>query len=106
MLETPEKTVNVQNLLKLADHLDGVAPSDFNIALWSACIVGHCQAVFPAEDPGFVLGLSHDQYRSLFIPKVAPFIVSATPKMAARVVRHLALTGEVDWGQATREDVA
>ena len=47
-----------------------------------------------------LLGLSHVQYKKLFFNSIPYMDREPTPAEAARVLRHLAATGNVDWNTA------
>lgn len=108
MLKSPEKTVDVQRCLALADHLEKLPRSEFNMAKWSCCVYGHAFKLFGQGIffGGALLGFdcSDGRWMQLFCPGPAATgglgFSEITPQHAAKVVRHLALTGEVDWSVA------
>lgn len=90
----------------------------------TACICGWAIAIFDPKSPlyseetflhgGSLLGLNATQITNLFAPSLASSggkafdrqgreLYDATPKEAAKVVRYLAETGEVDWAKALEE---
>ena len=120
MLRRPEKNVNSQNCFTMADQLDQTQPDQFHMRYWHKCIHHHCKGLFEGE-PREALGLgprwnlliprefSDPRGDMLFNPGTLISHISnnydgVTPQMAARVVRHLGLTGEVDWSVATQEE--
>jgi len=118
--------MNVERLTEIAEWLEAGAPArngvgGFDMSDFSQpaecgtafCIAGavlqwHYPGGFEAADEGVeslgtaagaILGLSYRQRTDLFFPSL--FDTTDT-EHAARVVRHLIATGEVDWN-ATRE---
>ncbi|RUU80484.1 hypothetical protein [Mesorhizobium sp. M7A.F.Ca.MR.362.00.0.0] len=115
--------MNAERILMLADVIEGLphgavedraseAPLEsFNMGKWHCgtvgCIAGWAAHVFGGQmvDPAWtgrlVLGLDSDLADDLFTP---PYDYGKydkiTPKDAAKVLRNLAETGEVDWSLA------
>jgi hypothetical protein len=64
-----------------------------------------------AEEAEEILELTCDQAIELFMPSSTSVIYSGpgpydiTPQQAARVLRHLAATGEVDWNKAFEKEI-
>jgi hypothetical protein len=78
---------------------DRLQPTHFNMRHWHcgtcACIGGHAEAMFGHPD---ALELDSDQEDELFYPSNPPLKYDEIqPADAAKVLRHLAETGEVDW---------
>lgn len=118
MLKRPEHSVNVENCLAFADYLESVPPKEFDMRFWCGspcCIAGHGRKFFGIHaqaDKGRrilaeKLGLSSwTMAAHIFNP--GPMLATTrytygeiTPMHAARLMRHLALTGQVDWSVAT-----
>jgi hypothetical protein len=124
--------MNVANILKVADAIEQHSIPDlgFNMAAWYgsedadlsghrcgtvACIAGWTMAVLAPDKlhddwgsamPGALLGLAFDQHRQLFIPQGDDChgAYDATPAVAAKLLRILAITGKVDWNAAMKSD--
>ena len=119
MLQKPE--VHVENILKVAEFIENLPTQNettvFDYNRWGrtpikafsmrhvyaeadcgtvACIAGVCGAMWPGVCADESLGLNTVQGRQLFMPK-GYSDSDVTSKQAARVLRHLAITGEVDW---------
>jgi hypothetical protein len=98
MLQKPD--FHTARLLALADNL--AESQDYDQNRWETCICGHACRLFrlgasPKGDfyaVGRELGLDGQTTRMLFGESRPE---SPTREVASRVVRHLALTGEVDW---------
>jgi hypothetical protein len=98
------------NLLKMADYLDALDADDFDMASCSDCIAGHIGRAFgvPVKSAWVNLkaqaaelfGLDEDTARELMEPKgiIHEDAVLVSPREAACIMRHLAVTGEVLWG--------
>jgi hypothetical protein len=96
-------------LEQLADYLDNIPANDFNMRFWEQCIHGHACKLFARDlgkywgkngneqdKVGEYLGLSHEQTFKLFNPGF--FLMrTVTAREAAKVIRHLVLTGSVEW---------
>lgn len=111
--------LNVERLNQLADVLQRVDSLNFNMKYSNACIAGWANRLWPPptsrwgfpllEDAQVALGLTYEQAHDLFMGQ-STFLMfllgrdafEATPKQAARVVRHLARTGRVNWNAAWR----
>ena len=116
--------MNTENILKLADHIEGLDPSEYDQSVFMhdcgtpACIAGH--AVFLAgswdevsedEESEYLTPCIASRWLGLRIPKAHELFDSdpvhldetPTPQDAARTLRHLAETGEVVWSHR-RED--
>ena len=118
--------MDVQRILEFADLLDQLDPSVFKMDAWldddvwlyggpvtcntTACIAGHAVFMFgskadycnfmekPSSAEGIgqrLLGLTESQANDLF--QDYPAYGGIMPSQAARVLRHLAQTDEVDW---------
>ena len=102
------------NILKLAEHIETLSSKDYTQELYVSCnsprcIAGHAVAL--AERGSLPmdwdiarckakawLGLSEDRARLLFT--VYPLLdTEPSAQDAAATLRHLAETGEVDWGR-------
>ena len=111
MLKVPDWRTKA--LLELADHLENL-DERFDMRKWSCCIAGHCckmygvkgQERYYPDVAQQILGLNDDEAAHLFRPKDNKDkswlksqigIREVDNKQAARVVRHLAITGEVDY---------
>lgn len=121
--------LNIENINKLADYMDGLAPEKFDMANWcgSACCISGWAAVLNGAElrPDDVLDglhffidgefwLQSDACRWIGIDEkqgdlLFTFISNTSSKLnmgtakpwhAAAVLRHLAATGEVDWSVA------
>lgn len=76
-----------------------------------ACIAGWAVHTFPPDDRYATawtaardqLGLTTFQADQLFEPSVDAAYEKATPEIAAKVLRHLAETGEVEWERFVAE---
>jgi|KBSMisStaDraftv2_1062788.scaffolds.fasta_scaffold1506807_1 hypothetical protein len=102
MLNTDKTT---QNILKMAEFFENLPPekynqNDFLDGHGRRCICGwvNFKTSHPLPADRFhaadYLGISIDQSLALFGARRD----DPTPKQAARVLRHLAVTGEVNWG--------
>lgn len=107
--------MNKERLKKLAQKLDKTKPEKFNMHEWcgtTCCIAGHAliMARKSRDDMRFwgdamywarsYLDLSELVARELMWPAPVQHMTfrwNATPKQAAKVIRHLIKTGEVDW---------
>jgi hypothetical protein len=86
-----------------------------------ACVAGWAKALFapkscdlPFDVGAEVLDLEHEQSYHLFtpptdewalkLPPEKPYVYDATARGAAKVLRHLAATGKVDWSKAFDEE--
>ena len=125
MLKQPE--IHVRTILRLADyiemlpkgnHLIGPKPKGNSFGMEGfitehecgtvACIAGHLAIMMKSEtyQTSWVaeqLGISVHQAKELCIlgpRKVGLSLGDVVAKQAARVLRHLAITGQVDWSQA------
>ncbi len=102
MLQKPD--VKTHNILKMAEFFETLSITKYNQKHFEdsngrKCICGwtnYLNNVLPEnkEQARLYLGLRHSQMLELF--RCDP-PVRATPKIAARVLRHLAVTGEVNW---------
>ena len=103
--------MNRERVLKLAEWIENLAPDDFDMTAWRhrcgapACIAGHTYALFEPESFDLrgrteytrakrLLDLRPIQAAGLFTPTHQRRITNTD---AARVLRHLAETGVVDW---------
>lgn len=110
--EEGRKHFNMEHWLRHNNRSYGALPS--NTALTScgttACIAGWVVHLFgkPGDDltteAESLLDLSRAQAANLFIPTINKAYEDITPDEAAIVLRHLAATGEVDWGIAGLEE--
>lgn len=112
MLQKPD--VHTQRILDLADYFDGLDPTKYNQHRWQDCICGHAARRIGLESDFLDtdgrnaaavrdhLGLSSNGAADLFRAYEG---FNPLPKQAAKVLRHLAVTGEVDWWVA-REAIA
>ena len=94
MLNKPD--VHTENILKLAEHM--LTVKDYDQNEWEHCICGQAQLLWDLhqrDDVYGVLGISPSQANELF----GAFHQEHKPtrENAARVLRHLAITGTVDW---------
>ena len=94
MLQKPN--VNISRLMELADIIEG--STDYDQSDLNHCICGKaCKKWAWGWSPismakgAEILGLSEAQGRELFGN------TPTTPAKTARVLRHLAVTGEVEW---------
>ena len=104
--------MNRERVLELADWIEKLPPEDFDMTTWRhgcqspACIAGHAFALFEpklfANTIGSeysraksALGLNRRRAADLFTPD--GLMDRTTNIQAARVLRHLAETGVVDW---------
>jgi hypothetical protein len=104
--------VATSNKLKMAEYLNDLDPSEFDMTCCGMCYVGHVGRVFGIPTSGAwrkardqaadLFGLTDEQAAALFEPPIIIHeeVQAVHPKGAARVLRHLAATGEVDWGFA------
>ena len=116
--------MNVENILKVAEAIEqhSIADLGFNMSIVTgpvrpdrldmsghncgtvACIAGWTNAVFKNASPhtpaaaGY-LGLEADQADELFCPE-GWMDGDIKPEQAVRTLRHLAVSGEVDWSVA------
>ena len=103
MLYKPD--INIKRIMRLATIIEH--SSDYDQGDIQHCICGKaCKAwqgmfdpFWPPRTPSYergqdILGLTKDQAHDLFQT------VETTPAKTARVLRHLATTGEVDWAIA------
>lgn len=112
--------MRVDRLNQLADALEnGLPDTEFDMADWiehrdcgtTACIAGHAALLADPdvrwpEVEGTAeawLGVDRVQSMELFTPLPVDPWSKITASMAARVVRHLAKTGKVDWSVAHKE---
>lgn len=107
--------MNHENILTLAAHLEKLPSQEFDMSNWGlerdcgfvGCLAGHACILFrnklPATGPGIrtraetLLGLTPETSLELFVPSPSSGGMQASPSEAARVLRHLAGTGIVDW---------
>lgn len=105
MLQTP--TLNLAALDALADHFERLHWLDYQQDHYAYCIAGHCNRHIRGKDPSLLpdgglpeaasfLGLDEDQARRLF-SATPDGLLHPLPHTAARTIRRLAATGEVDW---------
>lgn len=114
MLQVPDKLT--KQLLDLANDIE--RSSNFNMKKWNCCIAGHVAARhgFPVterikHDAAEALGIGPATAQQLFCPpnpthsfySTHSMIRNVTKEQAARCLRHLAVTGEVDWDIACAE---
>ena len=108
MLKKPE--VHVEKILELANFIEALPPEQFDMAHFECgtarCIAGWAlhldgQDVLAPLSTGSsstrardLLGIDGDRASDLFFSGID---YHPTTKEAARVLRHLAITGEVDW---------
>lgn len=110
-----KQTMNTDNILLVASHIDKVDPEQFSMAEWEcethACIGGWCERIFPdGRDAADILGISTTVADRLFYPRPgrcpeieedSPLDIyiwsGLQPTQAGDVLRHLAATGKVDW---------
>jgi hypothetical protein len=99
--------LNVPALLSMADDLESGHYKEyigtFDMNQWEGCIAGLCAAKYGLRhwlDSQAFLGLPGTYPDDLF---VHPKSRGKTPEQAARVIRHLAETGEVDWSKADKK---
>lgn len=108
-------SMNTDNILLVASHIDKVDPEQFSMAEWEcgthACIGGWCERIFPdGREAADILGISAMVADRLFYPRPGrcPEIEENSalddyiweglqPTQAGDVLRHLAETGKVDW---------
>lgn len=125
-------TVNVKNIIRVAEVLEGKRPKPrknlhFSMSLWAdkasqaiplygwngkfaehtcgtvACIGGWTNIIFRSENDSTAaaaekLGLDADTAHALFFEySKGGGSYAIPPKRAAKVLRHLAKTGKVDW---------
>lgn len=121
MLNRPEDGRNVQKLLALADYLEG--DITFDMADWRYCICGNYlkmtgrewvefareqvrQTIDPVITIADELGLDRKKALDLFLFRVdgewgneclRVRAAELTAAEVAKVIRHLALTGQIDW---------
>lgn len=104
MLKRKDSGVIVQNALALADYIEKDA-SPFDMREVCSCIGGRCRKMLGLQlgvgsgPIAAFLGISRDDCHRLLVPhedRGHP-IWDSGPHEAAAVVRHLALTGQVDW---------
>ena len=93
--------MNKERLRKLAQHLDKMAPEKFDMGTWCGmpcCIGAHAQRLFRLKVGGVAKYLDiEDKDYALFLPSRRTGAYDATPKQAAKVIRHLIKHGVVDW---------
>ena len=104
MLKKPE--VHVEKILELANFIEALPPEQFDMGDFECCIAGWAlhldgQDVLaplltgsPSTRARDLLGIDGDRASNLFFFGIH---YHPTTKEAARVLRHLAITGEVDW---------
>lgn len=120
--------MNIDRLTTIAEWLEAGAPhrdgvDGFDMSCWvkveaacgtTCCIAGAAATFFTATTyPGFsagqkVLDLSSGKAQTLFCPHIDRHVESLdaiTPAWAARCIRKLIATGEVDW-EGTRDSNA
>lgn len=90
--------LNRGTIMTLADYIES-HPEGFDMGFWSTCIAGKYQEMvgyeyFGPEYAKEALGLTYEQTRDLFLATGA---YDTRYQQAVRVLRHLALTGVVDW---------
>ena len=110
--------MNKGNILKLAEYMENLRPEEYDQRYSEhprgphcgtpACIAGHAAWLAgqwsyegTIEDAKEWLGITWDHANGLF--DSAPYVgedLTPTPQDAARTLRHLAETGEVDWWRA------
>ncbi len=96
--------LNKAFILKLADHMETTTDT-YDQRGWTTCIASHActitgvDVVHPGDKAKHLLGLDVEQYTQLFSGCPLPHAGFASPPKAtaARVLRHLAATGNVDW---------
>lgn len=103
MLQSSKET---QNILKLADFIENLSSDQYNQRTYidhngGRCICGwvnYLNATMPKEwvQACKYLGVTEDQGKILFAAHPWPAL-NPTKEQAARVLRHLAVTGEVNW---------
>ena len=107
------------NRLRLADALETMNPSEFDMRSTTDCICGHALRMFGNQKyylfgwhsrlkaGASLLGITAVQARELFCPpNRSKWRRSYTsPQEAARVLRYLAVTDIVDWSVADTPDV-
>ena len=124
--------MNIERIRELADHVEKLkhvpyikragGPGQFNMRGYTfscgtpACIAGHAVALF-GGDPDLsigeaaanALGINYEEdFHPLFeppYPNLFPWS-KITPAQAARCLRHLADTGDVDWDLAVETEDA
>ncbi|MGH7472323.1 MAG: hypothetical protein ACREJW_00110 [Candidatus Methylomirabilales bacterium] len=102
------------NALKLADHIETLDPGDFDMTDCGRCVAGHCLNLFDPtwRDEPFALGISprpaladhlgiseRDTHRIYYC-------IKANRTEAITMLRTLALTGEVSWGDTLNQSVS
>lgn len=108
--------MNKERLRKLAQRLDKTPREKFDMRTWcgtKCCIAGHALIMARQRRPAYDSDL--DQWRDTIRPAAAEYLgidfntgedlmdcdpfgnQSATPKQAAKVIRHLIKTGKVEW---------
>jgi hypothetical protein len=106
MLTKPD--VNVETILELADFMEALPPEKYNqtkcfgnsCCIWGWDMVRNHQSYHDSPDHGVLfcerMGINRNQFCKLVDGR--PFsYYEPTSKDAARVLRHLAYTGEVNW---------
>ena len=107
MLQILDKSTKA--LLELADHIELLSPSDFDMGCWCRCVAGYAVSMrgytlwdwhLIEERARRELGISSEIAEQLFNPpdpNDPTYVATKTPHEAARTLRHLAVTGEVVW---------
>lgn len=112
--------MNKENILKLAEHIEKLPPDRYRQLVFSRCGLPQCIAGHALDLSGdwdwrverwnedkylaqYWLGLSDVQADALFAGEpVGMGWTEPSVDDAASTLRHLAETGEVDWGRARR----
>jgi hypothetical protein len=119
-------TLNIGNIFLLAEHLDNLSPDEFYMQDCERCISGHANRMSGHRYAEFKnsarwLGITENDIDLLFLPLLsrmpeadAAFVEKAmghklmlqgvSAPQAARVLRHLAITGKVDWTVAFAQE--
>lgn len=102
-------------LLDAADYIEKIHPESFDMNLWACCAASHIARRLgkPRDDEtaadiaGAYLMLSGYERAKLFMPIAEEFgyglfekphpRTHVSPEWAARTIRYLAFTGEIDW---------
>lgn len=106
--DSEKRDVNAANCLAFADILENSPDLEFDMSSWHFCICGHINKVLGKsrfvhervlEAPAEFLGIDISRAQQLFQP--GKFYYTYSAKQAAKVLRHLAATGDVDWTVAS-----
>lgn len=105
--------MNIDRIRELAIHLRSIQPEMFDMDCWgyggcrmAACIAGHASRLWPqdyqystiADHAAYVLDLDQGIADQLFLPDMSlDEFLHVTPGTAAKVLDHLADTGDVEW---------